>query len=261
MTRTMYDSVTVGAIPQDGAATAGYVNGRYTNSAAMRSRFPHLPHVSIAVFASADAMCLDVEPGDATVAQAPGWCDRQHARGVDLPIIYTSASQVASVRAAMGARRYLLWSAHYTGRAHICGAGCGYPAADATQWIDRGPHGENVDITLMSDRFYAAISGGTVAAASAAASPAPASPAPAPPEETDMLPKIITSKGPNDAASNDDWLTLVLSPTAWTGLSGPEEVALAQRWVGFCTNPADHVMYTSQMDAMSKIVARAEQRK
>ena len=162
MDHVLYDSVNVGAIPNGAAApaaTAGYVDGWYNNSAAMRAAFPNIPHISIAVFASDDAMALDCEPGDATIQQAPGWVDRQHARGNPLPIVYTSASNIAALRALMGGRNFLLWSAHYTGTPHLCGGGCGYPGADATQFWDHGTHGENIDMTLMSDAFYVAIGG------------------------------------------------------------------------------------------------------
>jgi hypothetical protein len=66
----------------------------------------------------------------------------------------------AQVKAMMGDRNYLLWSAHYNGRPHVCSPSeCGYPAADATQWADKGPNGENVDQSLLSDKFYTTITG------------------------------------------------------------------------------------------------------
>ena len=160
MAYTLYDSINPASFPGSGFdATAGYVGGKWPSSAGIRARFPNLPHLTIAVNSRQDAQCLDVEPGDASPDEAPGWADRQAARGVDTPIIYCSASAMGAVRAAMGGRRYLLWSAHYTGRPHICGTGCGYPQADGTQWYDHGPNGENVDQSLISDEFYAAIGG------------------------------------------------------------------------------------------------------
>lgn len=158
MPHLLYDSVDAAAVTTGMAATAGYIDGRWPSSAAMKAAHPNLPHVSIAVFARDDAMALDCEPGDATIAEAPAWVDRQHARGKALPIVYTSASNIAALRRLMGGRGYLLWSAHYTGTPHICGS-CGYPTADATQFWNHGPHGENVDQTLMSDAFFAAIGG------------------------------------------------------------------------------------------------------
>lgn len=167
MPGVMFDSVEPTALPASGFdATAGYVNGKYQSSAGLMSRFPYLPHLTISVFASGNARCLDVEPGDATVDEAPGWHDRQISLGQRLPIIYTGASQAAALRAAMGSRTYLLWSAHWTYKSHICGPGtCGYPQADATQWSDpqSGNGLGNVDQTLMSDRFFSAIGGPPVA--------------------------------------------------------------------------------------------------
>lgn len=153
----MFDSVNAAAFPSGGFdATAGYVPGcGYPSSAAIRARFPHLPHLTIATFARLDAQCFDVEPRAGTPAECPGWFDRPGTGN----IIYCMASMTNQVRAAMGNRKYFLWSAHYTGRPHICGNGCGYPSADATQWIDHGPRGENVDQSLLSDAFYRAIGG------------------------------------------------------------------------------------------------------
>lgn len=162
----MWDTATPSAIPIGGAgcdATAGYIPGcRYPSSEEIRRRVPNKPHLTICTTANADAMCLDVEPRYATPDQTPAWVDRQHARGMAMPVVYTMASWSAAVRQALGGRQYLLWSAHYgLGRAHICGTDpyCIYPLADATQWANHGPNGENVDQSLLSDRFFAAIGG------------------------------------------------------------------------------------------------------
>lgn len=163
MTRILYDSINAADFPASGFdATAGYTSGNWPSSAAILRRFPHLPHLTIAISARRDAQCLDVEPGDATPEEAPAWFDRQKTLGVATPVIYCQASTTATIRAVMGRRDYLMWSAHYTGKAHICGPGsCSYPQADGTQWSDKGPRGENVDQSLISDRFYAAIGGST----------------------------------------------------------------------------------------------------
>jgi hypothetical protein len=157
MTLTMFDSTTVTDIPSTGMdAVAGYVGGDFTTWPALVKRYPHLPALSIAVNASQDAQCLDVEKGDATPADVPGWLDRQaRLHPGRTPILYTSASQIAAVRAAAGRRRYLLWSAHYGDGEHICGS-CQFPKADATQFDDHGAHGEHIDRTVMSPAFLAA---------------------------------------------------------------------------------------------------------
>jgi len=157
MPYTMFDSISASSFPASGFdATAGYVAGTgYPSSASIRKRFPGLPHLTIATFARLDAQCFDVEPRAGTPAECPAWFDRPGTGNV----IYCMASWTSQVRAAMGNREYFLWSAHYTGRPHLCGTGCGYPAADATQWLDHGPRGENVDQSLLSDAFYRNIGG------------------------------------------------------------------------------------------------------
>jgi hypothetical protein len=163
MTWTMFDSISASSFPAGGFdATAGYLPGSgWPSSAAIRKRFPDKPHLTITTKAAYAAMCLDVEPRAATPAQAPGWFDRADTG----PVVYYMASWGAQVRAAMGSRDYIRWSAHYTGHPHICGPGqCGYPQADGTQWIDHGPGGENVDQSLINERFWKALGGqgGTV---------------------------------------------------------------------------------------------------
>jgi hypothetical protein len=159
MTLTMFDSINVADIPSTGMdAVAGYVGGNWPTFAALVKRFPHLPALSIAVNSSENARFLDVENGDATPADVPGWLDRQaRLEPTETHGIYCPASSIAAVRAAAGNRRYLLWSAHYGAGEHICGPGaCQYPKADATQFDDHGAHGEHIDRTVMSPAFLAA---------------------------------------------------------------------------------------------------------
>jgi hypothetical protein len=50
---------------------------------------------------------------------------------------------------------YMVWSAHFTGEAHICSPeGCGYPQADATQWTDKYD-GVRLDASLCYGYFFA----------------------------------------------------------------------------------------------------------
>lgn len=155
----MFDSVTVSAIPADAPAVAGYVGGRWPTFSSLGARFPHAHLLSIAINASENARCLDVENGDAVPSQAPAWL-RDHAdRSHGLPVLYTSASQLQAVINACSAAgitrdKYLLWSAHYTFHAHICAPNvCGYPAADGCQWTDRAL-GRNLDESLVSALFF-----------------------------------------------------------------------------------------------------------
>jgi hypothetical protein len=153
----MYDDVTISLIPDDAKAVAGYVNGLYTTWPAILSQFPRAKKLSIAVSADHDADCLDVEPGDATPAQAPAWIKRQKGK----PVIYCSVSQAASVlselaRAGVKRSDVKLWTAHYDAHAHICTPACGFgmpTTADATQWTDHALE-RSLDESLCSGSFF-----------------------------------------------------------------------------------------------------------
>src|ERR1035437_10894647 len=99
----MFDSVDVGTVPNNPQAVAGYVGGSWPTYNALVAKFPHAHHLSIAVNASEDAECLDVESGDATAAEAPAWVRRQQKRGVWKPVLYTSLSNVGALLAALSA--------------------------------------------------------------------------------------------------------------------------------------------------------------
>lgn len=156
MTAEMFDSIDPRQIPA-GQDAAGYVDGRWPTFTAL-----HGPsNLSIAVFAADDADTLDVEAGDATNSQAPGWVKRELGLGHWRPCVYTSASNVRALLAALAAAgisrsQIRLWTAHYTYRPHLCGPACGLPAgvtADATQWTDRSG-GRNLDESTIADDFF-----------------------------------------------------------------------------------------------------------
>jgi hypothetical protein len=94
----------VGTLPHGADAYAGYVQGLFPTFAALQRMFTasgtHL--LSIAVFASGNADCLDIESGDATNAQAPGWVKRQLARGAQRPCLYTSVSNMDALMTTLG---------------------------------------------------------------------------------------------------------------------------------------------------------------
>lgn len=122
MTRTMYDSINPSSIPVDAALVAGYVDGLYRNMDALAARFPNALRVPIAVFPSTDdGLVLDVETGDATPAQAPGWVQMRRAAGVD-PTVYCNTDTWPAVRAAFqaaGVSEPHYWIAQYDGVAAI----------------------------------------------------------------------------------------------------------------------------------------------
>ena len=157
----MYDDVNLSLIPRDAEAVAGYVNGRWPTYREVVRRWPRAHHLSIAVTRHADAECLDVEPGDATDWDAPGWVKRQMARGLHRPVVYTSVSNAAALlhalaRAGIARQHIRLWTAHYTGREHLCDHGCGFgmwTEADATQWTDKA-FGRGLDRSVCAVSFF-----------------------------------------------------------------------------------------------------------
>ncbi|MFL5825600.1 MAG: hypothetical protein ACJ76V_03660 [Thermoleophilaceae bacterium] len=154
--------MTVGEIPADAPAVAGYVNGKFVTFPTLQHSFPKAQRMSIAVTAAADAECLDIEVGDARPDQAPAWVRRQVARGVKRPIVYAQVSRMQSVLGALSAAGIQrgdvrVWTAHYTSKAHRCSSACGFgfsTTADATQWTDQSL-GRNLDESLCSDEFFA----------------------------------------------------------------------------------------------------------
>lgn len=159
--RVMYDAVSPSAIPANAKMVAGYLApNRYAWSAQDWARFPNAVRVEIAVFASTNAgHVLDVEIGDATPAQAPGWVLKRRAAGVD-PTIYCNLSTWPAVQAAFkaaGVREPHYWIAHY-------GAGANIPAgAVAVQYADPAGHsGGNYDISAVADYWPGVDHGGYV---------------------------------------------------------------------------------------------------
>lgn len=126
MTYLMFDTAGVEYVAQlpAGASYAGYINGAYATYAALRARFPRSPVLAITITAAATAHVLDVENGDATPAQAPGWVRLCHADGIALPIIYAARAtmeQAGGVLARLAAAQLvpgvdcLLWVAQWDG--------------------------------------------------------------------------------------------------------------------------------------------------
>lgn len=161
-TTSMFDSVDISQIPADALAIAGYVNGHWANFNQMVLKFPKAYHVSIDVNGSRkDAMCLDVEAGDATIPTAVLWVKSKLAAGAKRPIIYTSVSNApallrALAQAGVVRSQIRLWTAHYTFHEHLCTSACGFGfsgQADATQWHDRYL-GRNLDVSRCSPTFF-----------------------------------------------------------------------------------------------------------
>jgi hypothetical protein len=67
-----------------------------------------------------------------------------------------AAVLAALARAGIDRSQVRLWTAHYTGHAHLCTATCGFGfrwTADATQWTDRAL-GRNLDESVCTDSFF-----------------------------------------------------------------------------------------------------------
>lgn len=144
---TMFDAVTVGNIPHDAEAVAGYVNG-YANFDELVRAFPHAHHLSITNFADGVADFLDCEHGDAVIDQCAPWVEDMLKRGVNRPGVYAAESYWTSGglyhRLEPYGDKIRRWIADWTFHEHIPE---GY---DACQWSG----GQTLDISACVDGFF-----------------------------------------------------------------------------------------------------------
>lgn len=93
----MYDGISPLRLPTGGDLVAGYDDGRYPDATALANRFPGTRVVRITTN-PADTIgdVLDVERGDATPADVPGWLVARRAAG-DWPSIYCTTSTYPTV--------------------------------------------------------------------------------------------------------------------------------------------------------------------
>lgn len=126
--RTMYDAVTARNILNHNRApalVAGYIDKIKLEpwSASDWDLFPGARKVTIVKKASTrDGVVLDVEPGDATPEQAPGWAAQRRRDGFAYPVIYCNRSTWPLVRKAFADQKVappLYWIATASGRAEI----------------------------------------------------------------------------------------------------------------------------------------------
>lgn len=207
MARTMYDSVTARDIPASAGMVGGYIDGKYAWSPADWARFDHADKVRIVISAKTnDGDVLDVEPGDATPAEAAGWIRMRHAAGYARPTIYTLLSWVDQVHAACKGLDYDLWVAHYTGKPHT------EAGAVATQYADPATSGGHYDLSLVVDDAWP----------HRHVAPAPG-PTPTPPQEDDDMVKLLhPTEGP-DAGTQFLWAGDLIA-----ALDGPVAIQLQQ---------------------------------
>lgn len=159
--RTMYDSTAAGDIPTSAAMVAGYLApSPWAWTSADWARFPNAVKVRIAVRAATnDGHVLDVEAGDATPAQAPGWVQMRRAAGAD-PTVYCSASAWPTVKAAFAAAGVTephYWVAAYPGGGRTIPAG-----AVAHQYADSTTSGGHFDLSVVADYWPGVDQGGDV---------------------------------------------------------------------------------------------------
>ncbi|MGH3743717.1 MAG: peptidoglycan-binding domain-containing protein [Mycobacteriales bacterium] len=164
----MLDSADSRSLLPGYAYYAGYVDGGIgdqPNAARVAAAHPGAHVLAIALDASHDADCLDVEAGAASPGDVPGWVTRQHLRGITRPCVYASVSAMKDAVLPLvsgwlpGSAR--LWTAHYGLGAHICGPRtCGeLPVdADGTQWTSAypGAGGALADMSALADNFFGA---------------------------------------------------------------------------------------------------------
>lgn len=157
----MFDSVD-NDIPASAQAIAGYTSGNWpTWNEPWFQQHKAAHKLSIAIFATHNALALDMENGDALLSEGPDWTRRQQARSIWRPVLYSSISNMVEVVGLMSqhgfARSdYRLWAAHYGLGPHICGhGGCPYTAVacDATQWTSSAL-GRNLDESLCLPDFF-----------------------------------------------------------------------------------------------------------
>jgi hypothetical protein len=145
----LYDSVTPSSLPSSSQAVAVYANGSYAaQPAQVGQRGLTLwidtngsdPHADV----------LDVEPGDATPAEAAAWVQQKlDASPNSTAIIYTMKSDWGAVQQAVSQLAWWMpshtkyWIADPTGVPHLV------PGSDATQWY----WGQNYDISTALPSF------------------------------------------------------------------------------------------------------------
>jgi len=221
--RTMYDAVTASNIPTTAAMVAGYVDQIKLPpwTAADWARFPNAVKVEIVKKATSDwGDVLDVEPGDATPAEAPGWVAMRRRSGAD-PTVYCNSSTWPLVRAAFqnqGVPEPHYWIAKYDGVATIP-AGWSALGCVAKQYGGDVPGG--YDLSCVADLWPGVDSG----------QPAPA-PTPANPSGVELMERKIVPASPSTTSvrlllSGSPGAAIVIRPKI-----GPDGLAKNPVYIG-----------------------------
>src|SRR4051794_29991847 len=147
-------------------AGGGDGNGMYANHDKAKAGFPGAQLLMIDVKDQHIGDAGDFEDGCMAVANAGSWAKHRLDAGVRRPVIYFAVSDwrpiVQSLRGAGVSRNDVrMWTAHYTGRSHLCSSGCGFGVtgtAHATQWASRQARGtlpdeyrgRNMDVSITA---------------------------------------------------------------------------------------------------------------
>lgn len=154
MTREMFDSTNPNDIPTTAQMVAGYVDGIYAWSTAGWARFPNSVKVRIAISPfTNDGHVLDVETGDATPAQAPGWARMRIAAGLQRPTLYVNRSNWSAVVAACAGLPVDWWVATLDGTTSVSLPGQITPIA--VQYENSTLAGGHYDKSLVADSWPA----------------------------------------------------------------------------------------------------------
>src|SRR5579859_1053358 len=153
LTRTMYDSTNPNDIPTSAQMVAGYDDGIYAWTTAGWGRFPNSVKVQIAISASHNfGHVLDIENGDATPAQAPGWVRMRMAAGIQRPTLYVSRSVWATVAAYCAGLPVDWWVATLDGT-KIVTPPLGVIAPVAVQWANATIAGGHYDLSIVASSW------------------------------------------------------------------------------------------------------------
>lgn len=142
---------------------AGYVNGHYAWSAEDWAKFPSQAHVTIDVNGSnPSADVLDVEPGDATPADAVVWVRNKLKQNPHYPpILYVNRSNMTTVIGNLSKAGYALGRDYRFWVATLDGTQ-GLPdmrGVTAVQYASSAMTGTNVDLSVVYDvNFKAPVS-------------------------------------------------------------------------------------------------------
>jgi hypothetical protein len=236
-------------------AVAAYGNGKFANFKTAKRQFPDAHVLEVDVSGEGIGNVGDFEPGDMPFSRAGTWAKERIKAGVHRPVLYFSASHwgevMRSLKAAGLSRKDVrIWTAHYTGKAHLCSSACknlGITGkADATQWgspqapgtLPKRYAGRNVDVSKTAANFFAdgAVASHRAAAKDGSAGAAKARPVLPGKEKAVNRPLGLTTpcmKGPDVLALQKaikgglkhykvDWL-----PIATDGEYGPQTVHAA----------------------------------